>query len=52
MADGYAKPVLVESEWVAEHKDDDNVVVAEVDENTDLYDKRARCMVGGRDGIC
>ena len=39
MADGYAKPVLVESEWVAEHKDDDNVVVAEVDENTDLYEE-------------
>jgi thiosulfate/3-mercaptopyruvate sulfurtransferase len=39
MADGYAKPVLVETEWVAEHKDDDNVVVAEVDENTDLYEE-------------
>src|SRR5437899_10514528 len=40
MADnGYAKPVLVSSDWVAEHLDDDNVVVAEVDENTDLYEE-------------
>ena len=36
---GYAKDVLVESDWVAEHLDDDSVVVAEVDENTDLYDE-------------
>ena len=35
---GYAKPVLVTTEWLAEHLDDDNVVVAEVDENPDLYD--------------
>jgi thiosulfate/3-mercaptopyruvate sulfurtransferase len=35
---GYAKPVLVTTEWLAEHLDDDDVVVAEVDENTDLYD--------------
>jgi thiosulfate/3-mercaptopyruvate sulfurtransferase len=34
---GYAKDVLVSTDWVAEHKDDPNVVVAEVDENTDLY---------------
>src|SRR3954470_23369495 len=36
---GYAKPVLVTSDWVAEHGDDDNVVIAEVDENTDLYEE-------------
>jgi thiosulfate/3-mercaptopyruvate sulfurtransferase len=36
---GYAKDVLVESDWVAEHLNDDNVVVAEVDENPDLYDE-------------
>src|SRR3954452_3010217 len=36
---GYAKPVLVTSDWVAEHGDDDNVVIAEVDENPDLYDE-------------
>jgi thiosulfate/3-mercaptopyruvate sulfurtransferase len=36
---GYAKQVLVSSDWVAEHLDDDDVVVAEVDENTDLYEE-------------
>src|SRR5919206_4540583 len=36
---GYAKPVLVTTEWVAEHLDDESVVVAEVDENPDLYDE-------------
>jgi thiosulfate/3-mercaptopyruvate sulfurtransferase len=36
---GYAKPVLVTTEWVAEHLADENVVVAEVDENPDLYDE-------------
>jgi thiosulfate/3-mercaptopyruvate sulfurtransferase len=36
---GYAKPVLVSTEWLAEHVGDDNVVVAEVDENPDLYDE-------------
>src|SRR3954463_1581178 len=36
---GYAKPVLVTSDWVAEHGDDDNVVIAEVDENPDLYEE-------------
>jgi thiosulfate/3-mercaptopyruvate sulfurtransferase len=36
--DGYAKPVLVTTDWLAEHLNDDNVVVAEVDENPDLYD--------------
>jgi thiosulfate/3-mercaptopyruvate sulfurtransferase len=34
---GYAKDVLVESDWVAEHLSDGTIVVAEVDENTDLY---------------
>src|SRR5918911_1588629 len=37
---GYAKPVLVTTEWLAEHLGDDNVVVAEVDEDPDLYDER------------
>jgi thiosulfate/3-mercaptopyruvate sulfurtransferase len=36
---GYAKPVLVTTEWLAAHLDDENVVVAEVDENPDLYDE-------------
>jgi thiosulfate/3-mercaptopyruvate sulfurtransferase len=36
---GYAKPVLVSTEWLAEHLDDPNIVVAEVDENTGLYDE-------------
>src|SRR6266516_7439994 len=40
MADnGYAKPVLVTTDWVAEHLGDDDLVVAEVDENTDLYEE-------------
>src|ERR671919_1365211 len=40
MADnGYAKPVLVTTDWLAEHVRDDSVVVAEVDENPDLYDE-------------
>jgi thiosulfate/3-mercaptopyruvate sulfurtransferase len=37
--DGYAKPVLVSTEWLAEHLRDDGIVVAEVDENPDLYDE-------------
>jgi thiosulfate/3-mercaptopyruvate sulfurtransferase len=37
--DGYAKPVLVTTEWLNEHLDDPNLVVAEVDENPDLYDE-------------
>jgi thiosulfate/3-mercaptopyruvate sulfurtransferase len=37
--DGYAKPVLVSTGWLAEHLGDDNVVVAEVDENPDLYEE-------------
>ncbi|MFL5936418.1 MAG: sulfurtransferase, partial [Gaiellaceae bacterium] len=36
---GYAKEVLVSTEWLAEHLDDSNVVVAEVDENPALYDE-------------
>jgi len=36
---GYAKPVLVTTEWLEEHLNDDSVVVAEVDENPDLYDE-------------
>jgi thiosulfate/3-mercaptopyruvate sulfurtransferase len=37
--DGYAKPVLVTTEWLAEHLIDEGVVVAEVDENPDVYDE-------------
>ena len=36
---GYAKPVLVTTDWLAEHLNDECVVVAEVDENPDLYDE-------------
>jgi thiosulfate/3-mercaptopyruvate sulfurtransferase len=36
---GYAKPVLVTTEWLAEHVNDEGIVVAEVDENTDLYEE-------------
>ena len=35
----YAKDVLVSTDWVAEHLTDDGVVVAEVDEDVDLYDE-------------
>jgi thiosulfate/3-mercaptopyruvate sulfurtransferase len=38
MAD-YAKDVLVTTDWLVEHLDDDLVVVAEVDENPYLYDE-------------
>jgi thiosulfate/3-mercaptopyruvate sulfurtransferase len=38
-ADGYAKQVLVTTEWLAGHLDDANLVVAEVDEDPDLYDE-------------
>jgi thiosulfate/3-mercaptopyruvate sulfurtransferase len=38
-ANGYTRDVLVDTDWVAEHLDDPGVVVAEVDENTDLYDE-------------
>jgi thiosulfate/3-mercaptopyruvate sulfurtransferase len=36
---GYAKPVLVGTDWLAEHLTDENVVVAEVDEDPDLYEE-------------
>src|ERR671934_2750876 len=36
---GYAKPVLVTTEWLAGKLDDDSIVIAEVDENPDLYDE-------------
>ena len=36
---GYAKPVLVTTDWLQDHLQDDAVVVAEVDENPDLYDE-------------
>ena len=39
MENGYAKPVLVTTDWLAEHLNDDGVVVAEVDENPALYDE-------------
>ena len=39
MENGYAKPVLVTTDWLAEHLNDDSVVIAEVDENPDLYDE-------------
>src|SRR3954466_6805721 len=35
---GYAKPVLVTTDWLEEHLNDDSVVVADVDENPDLYE--------------
>src|ERR671932_699712 len=38
-ANGYSKDVLVSTDWVAEHLNDSNVVVAEVDENPDVYDE-------------
>ena len=36
---GHAKEVLVTTEWLADHLGDTNLVVAEVDENPDLYDE-------------
>ena len=39
MENGYAKPVLMTTDWLEEHLNDDGVVVAEVDENPDLYDE-------------
>jgi thiosulfate/3-mercaptopyruvate sulfurtransferase len=36
---GYAKPVLVTTDWLTEHLNDPTVVVAEVDENPDLYEE-------------
>jgi thiosulfate/3-mercaptopyruvate sulfurtransferase len=37
--DGYAKDVLVSTDWLAEHLQDGSVVVAEVDESPDLYEE-------------
>jgi thiosulfate/3-mercaptopyruvate sulfurtransferase len=37
-ANGFAKNVLVSTDWLAEHLDDEDVVVAEVDEDPDLYE--------------
>jgi hypothetical protein len=36
MAD-YAKDVLVDTDWVAEHLDDESIRIVEVDENPALY---------------
>ena len=36
---GYANAVLVATEWLADHLGEDGLVVAEVDENPDLYDE-------------
>ena len=33
----YAKDVLVETDWVAEHLNDDSIRIVEVDENPALY---------------
>jgi thiosulfate/3-mercaptopyruvate sulfurtransferase len=38
-ANEYAKPVLVTTEWLARHLNDPTLVVAEVDENPDVYDE-------------
>jgi thiosulfate/3-mercaptopyruvate sulfurtransferase len=37
--EGYAKAVLVSTDWLAAHLGDENVVVAEVDESPELYDE-------------
>jgi thiosulfate/3-mercaptopyruvate sulfurtransferase len=40
MADnGYANAVLVTTDWLADHLGDEGLVVAEVDENPDLFDE-------------
>jgi thiosulfate/3-mercaptopyruvate sulfurtransferase len=36
---GYAKAVLVTTEWLADHLGDEGLVVAEVDENPDIYEE-------------
>ena len=38
-ADDYAKAVLVTTDWLAEHLNDEDVVVAEVDESPEVYDE-------------
>src|ERR687887_600016 len=35
----YANPVLVTTDWLADHLSDDKVVIAEVDEDPDVYDE-------------
>jgi thiosulfate/3-mercaptopyruvate sulfurtransferase len=35
----YANDVLVETDWVAEHLDDDSIRIVEVDEDLNLYDE-------------
>jgi thiosulfate/3-mercaptopyruvate sulfurtransferase len=37
--DGYANTVLVTTDWLGDHLGDEGLVVAEVDENPDLYDE-------------
>jgi thiosulfate/3-mercaptopyruvate sulfurtransferase len=37
--DGYAKPVLVTTDWVDENQHDPGIVIAEVDEAPELYDE-------------
>jgi thiosulfate/3-mercaptopyruvate sulfurtransferase len=37
--DAYAKPVLVTTDWLAEHLSDEDVLVAEVDESPEVYDE-------------
>lgn len=36
----YAKPVLVDTEWLLEHLNDDDFVVAEVDESPEKGERR------------
>jgi thiosulfate/3-mercaptopyruvate sulfurtransferase len=36
---GYAKPVLATTDWLADHLNDESVAIAEADENPDLYDE-------------
>jgi thiosulfate/3-mercaptopyruvate sulfurtransferase len=36
---GYAKPVLVTTDWLAQHLNDPELVIAEVDESPELYDE-------------
>jgi thiosulfate/3-mercaptopyruvate sulfurtransferase len=36
---GYARLVLVTTDWLADHLSDDQVVIAEVDEDPDVYDE-------------
>ena len=37
--DGYAKPVLVTTDWLADHLHDADLAIAEVDETPELYDE-------------